>query len=107
MADNSQSGLAHVVFFTLKDRSEQARAALISACRKYLTDHPGTIHFSAGVRAEAYTRDVNDQSFDVALVLVFESQAAHDRYQEAPRHKEFIAEQKANWAQVRVFDAKV
>jgi hypothetical protein len=46
-------------------------------------------------------------SFDVALVLVFESQAAHDRYQEAPRHNQFIAEQSANWAQVRVFDALV
>jgi len=43
----------------------------------------------------------------VALVLVFASEADHDRYQEAPRHKEFVAEQSGNWAQVRVFDALV
>jgi hypothetical protein len=100
-------GLAHLVFFTLKDRTPPAREALVAACRKYLSDHPGTVHFSAGPRAEGYARPVNDQAFDVALVVVFDSQAAHDAYQAAPRHKEFIAEQSPNWAQVRVFDALV
>jgi hypothetical protein len=86
----STPGLAHVVFFTLKDSSPESRDRLVAACHKYLTDHPGTVHFSAGLRAEAYTRPVNDQNFDVALVLVFATQADHDRYQEAPRHIEFI-----------------
>ncbi len=105
MSATPQSGLAHVVFFTLKDRSPAARDALVAACRKYLTDHPGTVHFSAGLRAEAYARPVNDAEFDVALVVVFDSAAAHDQYQAAPRHKQFIAEQSGNWAKVRVFDA--
>jgi hypothetical protein len=104
---SSPSGLAHVVFFTLKDRSSAARDSLVAACHRYLTNHPGTLHFSAGPRAESYHRPVNDQNYDVALVLVFESEADHDRYQEAPRHKEFVAEQSSNWAQVRVFDALV
>jgi heme-degrading monooxygenase HmoA len=98
-------GLAHLVFFTLKDKSPEARDALVAACHKYLTDHPGVVHFSAGTRAEQYQRPVNDQEFDVALVVVFASEADHDRYQEAPRHKQFIAEQRDNWAEVRVFDA--
>jgi hypothetical protein len=100
-------GLAHLVFFTLKDRTPTAREALVAACRKYLTGHPGEVHFSAGVRAEGYARAVNDKDFDVALILVFQSAADHDRYQEAPRHKEFIAEQSGNWASFRVFDATV
>src|SRR5687767_9463590 len=100
-------GLAHLVFFTLKDRSPEARDALIAACHRYLTDHPGIVHFSAGSRAEAYERAVNDREFDVALVLVFKAAADHDRYQEAPRHKQFVAEQSGNWAAVRVFDALV
>jgi hypothetical protein len=100
-----QRGLAHLVFFTLKDQSAEARDALVAACHKYLSDHSGTLHFSAGARAEQYTRAVNDQEFDVALALVFASEADHDRYQEAPRHKQFIAEQSPNWASVRVFDA--
>jgi hypothetical protein len=47
------------------------------------------------------------RDFDVSLHLVFTNQAAHDAYQDAPRHFDFIAEQKANWATVRVFDAVV
>ena len=97
--------LAHVVFFTLKDPSPASREAFIAACDKYLTDHPGTVHYSAGVREPSYQRPVNDQEFDVALVVVFESKQAHDDYQVAPRHKEFIAEQSVNWSKVRVFDA--
>jgi hypothetical protein len=104
---HTPAGLAHVVFFTLKNRSESARDALVAACRKYLTDHPGTVHFSAGPRGTAYVRPVNDQEFDVALVLVFATEADHERYQSAPRHREFVAEQSGNWAQVRVFDALV
>ena len=35
------------------------------------------------------------------------TRTAHDAYQVAPRHIQFIEENKANWAQVRVFDADV
>jgi hypothetical protein len=97
--------LIHAVYFALRDRSPQACDALVAACREYLTNHPGTVHFSAGLRGEAYSRPVNDQEFDVALVLVFQSEADHDRYQSAPRHRRFVEEQSPNWAQVRVFDA--
>jgi hypothetical protein len=102
---HSKTGLAHAVFFTLKDPTPAAREALVAACDKYLTDHPGVIHYSAGIRETSYQRPVNDQEFDVALVVVFDSKQAHDDYQVAPRHKEFIAEQSPNWAKVRVFDA--
>jgi Stress responsive A/B Barrel Domain len=50
---------------------------------------------------------VNDKDFDVALHIVFSDNAAHDKYQDAERHKQFIAEQKANWKSVRVFDSLV
>jgi hypothetical protein len=106
-SSKENKGLAHLVFFTLKEQTPEAREGLVSACHKYLTNHPGTVHFSAGVRGEGYTRPVNDKAFDVALVLVFETEADHERYQEAPRHKEFVAEQAGNWALVRVFDALV
>lgn len=107
MAQDSHAGLLHAVFFTLKERTPEACAALTSACHKYLTDHPGTVHFSAGPRAGEFVRPVNDQAFDVALVLVFATSEDHDRYQADPRHKQFIAEQSPGWAQVRVFDAAV
>ena len=99
--------LAHNVFFSLKDNSPAARQKLLDACHKYLATHPGTVFFAAGVLADALKREVNDRDFDVGLHLVFSDQAAHDRYQDAPAHHQFIAENKDNWKKVRVFDSVV
>ena len=60
-----------------------------------------------GVLAEEFQRDVNDRDFDVALNLVFENKAAHDKYQEHPRHTKFIEENRDTWAKVRVFDSYI
>jgi Stress responsive A/B Barrel Domain len=106
-ADERTKGpmLAHMVFFTLKDRTPQNRERLVAACKKYLNGHPGTVYFSAGSRAEEFDREVNDREFDVALHLVFKDKAAHDLYQDHPRHIDFINENKDSWAKVRVFDS--
>lgn len=101
------SRLAHIVFFELEDASEASIDALIADCKKYLSGHEGTLWFSAGPRAPEMDRDVNDQSFDVALHIVFADQAAHDAYQTAARHLEFIENNRANWKSVRVFDSSV
>ncbi len=99
--------LAHNVFFTLKDRSPEAKRALVEGCKAHLSDHPGTVFYACGLLEESMKRDVNDREFDVALHLIFESIAAHDTYQSAPRHDEFIAKFQGNWAKVRVFDSTV
>jgi hypothetical protein len=105
--NNPQPMLSHDVFFKLKDSSDTAKQALVDACQKYLTGHPGTVWFSAGVLAPEFDRPVNDRDFDVALQIVFASKAAHDQYQSAPRHEQFIQEHRANWESVRVFDSWV
>ena len=99
--------LAHDVYFSLNDASPDAKAALVAACRTYLTGHEGELSFSAGVLAAELNRSVNDRDFDVALHIVFASKAAHDKYQDAPRHKQFIEENQKNWKKVRVFDSLV
>ena len=99
--------LAHIVFFQLTDHSAQACQRLVDACHTHLQDHPGTVHFSAGTRAQQFQRDVNDRDYHVGLHLIFESEQAHDQYQASPRHLQFIAENKDNWARVRVFDTDV
>jgi quinol monooxygenase YgiN len=110
MADNGNSAteqpFAHIVFFTLKDDSAAAQQQLLQACHEYLTGHPGTVYYSVGTLADA-NRPVNDRAFHVALHLVFASRAAHDAYQDAERHHRFIAENRDNWAQVRIFDSDV
>jgi hypothetical protein len=103
----SETVLAHDVYFSLNDATPKARAELVAACKKYLTGHEGAVFFSVGTLAAELDRPVNDRDFDVALHVYFKDRAAHDRYQEAPRHKQFIAEQQANWKKVRVFDSTV
>jgi hypothetical protein len=99
--------LSHAVYFTLKNRTPEAAAKLVASCQRHLTGHPGTVFFSAGTCAAEYDREVNDRDYDVALTIVFESHAAHDVYQTAPRHEQFIAENATDWAKVRVFDANL
>jgi hypothetical protein len=106
-AQDESRALSHDVYFSLNDASPGARAELVAACRKYLTGHEGVRHFSVGVVASELARPVNDRDFEVALHILFDSKAAHDKYQDAPRHKEFIAEQQKNWKKVRVFDSYV
>ncbi|MCR4412101.1 MAG: Dabb family protein [Thermoguttaceae bacterium] len=99
--------LAHSVLFTLKDNSDEAKKRLVASCKKYLTDHRGTVFFAAGTRATDIRWPVSDQRFDVALLLVFQNKAAHDEYQDSPRHQQFLEENEANWAEIRVLDAYV
>ncbi|MEX0867791.1 MAG: Dabb family protein, partial [Pirellulales bacterium] len=97
--------IAHMVYFTLTDNSQAECARLIAACKTYLFDHPGVVYFSTGVRSEDFARDVNDLEYDVHLTVVFQNKAAHDAYQIAPAHEQFIQECKGNWERVRVFDS--
>src|SRR5262245_10081081 len=99
--------LAHDVYFALNDPSPKASADLVAACKKYLTGHEGTVYFAVGTLPPDPARPVNDRHFDVAPHIYFKNKAAHDKYQEAPRHKQFIAENQATWKKVRVFDSTV
>lgn len=98
--------LAHHVFFTLKHRSDEAADALVASCQKYLDDHEGVVDFAVGRREPDYQRPVN-QDYDVSLHVIFRDRAAHDAYQQAPRHLQFIEENKDTWAEVRVFDSNL
>lgn len=106
-AGGKEQLLAHMVYFSLKDNSPAAKEKLVAACRKYLTKHPGEVFFAAGTLATDLKREVNDLDFDVALHIVFKDKAAHDQYQVAERHEQFIKENKDNWKKVRVFDSYV
>ncbi|HJT77517.1 MAG TPA: Dabb family protein [Gemmataceae bacterium] len=99
--------LAHNVYFSLRDRSTESVRQMVEACKKHLAGHPGTLFFAAGTLAQELARPVNDRDFDVALHLVFANQAAHDEYQKSARHQQFIDENRAGWARVRVFDSLV
>jgi hypothetical protein len=97
--------LVHNVYFALKENNPQTRSRLLDACRKYLSSHPGIVFFSCGTLADQLKRPVNDRDFDVSLHVIFENQAAHDRYQVAPQHVQFVEENRDGWTKVRVFDS--
>jgi len=104
MSDTARR-LAHMVYFTLKDRSAAGVERQLAACRKYLTDHAGVVFLGLGTRTPDLLREVNDKEYDVGVHVIFESRVAHDQYQVHPRHVQFIEESKPHWAKVRVFDA--
>lgn len=106
-AEPGERMVSHDVYFALNDNSPQAKERLVAACKKYLSDHPGTVWFAAGPLAADIKGGMNDQDFDVALHLVFENKAALDRYAKAEKHLKFIEENKADWKKVRVLDSYV
>ena len=103
MSENP-TAMTHSVFFSLKDNSAEKCQALVDDCYRLLTRPEGLICLHAGVRDQEMDRPVNDQDFDVALITVFESRAAHDAYQTHPDHKDFLERNKENWSAGRVFD---
>ena len=99
--------LAHNVFFTLKDKSDESVATFVETARHYLAGHDGVAFFAVGGLNNELDRPVNDQDFQVALHVVFDDKAAHDVYQVHERHLEFIDKNKERWEKVRVFDSDV
>jgi hypothetical protein len=97
--------VVHDVFFTLNDPTPENRERLAREGNTYLKGHAGMESFTAGVRVEEMKRDVNDTGWDVSMHSVFVDTESHDAYQNAPRHMEFVARNKAGWKQVRVFDS--
>ena len=99
--------ISHMVYFKLNDSSETQIEHMISEMKKYLDDHPGLEFFACGRLNTELARPVNDHDFDVSLHTVFADRKAHDDYQVAPRHVEFIENNKDSWKTVRVFDSNL
>lgn len=103
----SEQQQSHIVFFRLKESTHESREKLVAACDKYLSGHRGVVYYAPGIVADDMQRDVNVRDFDVSLHVVFANKAAHDRYQTAPRHLQFVKENQSSWESVRVFDSYV
>jgi hypothetical protein len=101
----SDPKLAHMVFFELKDRSQEVREKLIASCEKYLGGHEGAEYFSVGTRAMDVDEPVSVKDFDVALHVVFATKEAKAKYLESDRHRKFVEENGPLFGKVRVFDS--
>lgn len=80
---------SHVVIFWTKPELPNGADDLVAGAEKYLRPIPGVLHFHIGRMVKSH-RDVVDQSYQVALNLVFENKQQQDDYQVHPLHLEFV-----------------
>ena len=104
-AQDDGKELAHMVFFTLKDRSEESRQRFVDSCHGHLADIEGSTYFSVGTIAEDVEEPVSVKDFDVALHVVFRDKATKEAYLVHPQHVRFVEENRPHFAKVRVFDS--
>jgi len=80
---------SHVVIFWTDPANPKAADELIAGAEKYLKPIPGALHYHIGKMVGSH-RPVVDQSYQVALNLVFPNKKAQDDYQVHPLHIEFV-----------------
>jgi len=80
---------SHVVIFWTDPDNPAAADELIAGADKFLKPIPGALHFHVGKMAASH-RPVVDQSYQVALSIVFPDKKAEHDYQTHPRHIEFV-----------------
>jgi len=80
---------SHIVIFWTDPAIATAADELIAGANQYLKPLPGVLHFHVGKMASSH-RPVVDQTYQVALNLVFTDKKTQDDYQLHPRHIEFV-----------------
>lgn len=80
---------SHIVIFWTDPANPKAADELIAGANEYLKPIPGVLHFHVGRMAKSH-RPVVDQTYQVALNLVFPDKATQDAYQTHPLHIEFV-----------------
>jgi len=95
---------SHVVIFWTDPKKPQAADTLLAGAQTYLKQPPGILHFHVGRMVSSH-RPVVDQSYQVALNIVFKDKQTQDNYQNHPAHLEFVEKVfKPNCVKVVVYD---
>src|SRR5437899_10256903 len=85
----TESMFSHIVIFWIDPGNPKAADDLIAGANKYLKSIPGILHFHVGKMVPSH-RPVVDQSYQVALNVVFADKKSQDDYQVHPLHIEFV-----------------
>ena len=80
---------SHIVIFWTDPTIPTAANELIAGAEKYLRPIPGVLSFHVGRMATSH-RPVVDQTYQVALNLLFPNKKTQDDYQAHPMHIEFV-----------------
>jgi hypothetical protein len=81
----------HVILFWLNDPGDQSIIELISNSSISFTEIPGVQEVVVGTTFPS-DRDIVDDSFDVAAILIFENEQAYRNYLTHPQHLKAIKE---------------
>ena len=80
---------SHVVIFWTSPENPNAATALLAGANQYLKPIPGVVAFHIGKMVPSH-RPVVDQTYQVALNVIFTDKKAQDDYQVHPLHVEFV-----------------
>ena len=80
---------SHVVIFWTDPNNPKAADELIAGANKCLKPIPGSLHYHIGKMTPSH-RAVVEQSYQVALNLIFPDKKTQDDYQTHPLHVEFV-----------------
>lgn len=103
-SQNVVAGFSHIVLFWTDPGQPAAADELVAGAERYLRGIPGIVQFHVGKMVSS-PRAVVDQTYQVGLNVVFNTQAEHDAYQVHPQHLEFVERVlKRTCQKVRVYD---
>ncbi|HEY9509508.1 MAG TPA: Dabb family protein [Verrucomicrobiae bacterium] len=80
---------SHVVIFWTDPAESSAAEEVVAGAEKFLKPIPGVLQFHVGKMAASH-RPVVDQTYQVALNLIFADKKTQDEYQVHPLHLEFV-----------------
>ena len=80
---------SHVVIFWTDPANPKGADELIAGANTYLKPIPGVLHYHIGKMVPSH-RPVVDQTYQVAMNLVFSDKRTQDDYQVHPKHIEFV-----------------
>jgi hypothetical protein len=94
----------HAVYFWLRpDLTDDERARFAANLQTLATIPSKGCYIGTPSSTD---RPVIDRTYTWALVLLFADLAEHDAYQVHPVHQQFVAENKALWASVKIYDSE-
>ena len=95
---------SHVVIFWADPKNPQAADQLLAGAEKFLKPIPGILQLHVGRMVPSH-RPVVEQSYQVAVNLIFADKKAQDDYQVHPLHVEFVEKcLKPNCTKVVIYD---
>jgi len=97
--------LIHSVYFWLKPELTAAQRADFRRGLETLAGVKSLESIHIGSPAPIAPRPVVDSSYSFALTCVFRDVAGHDAYQTDPLHQAFLANFRASWTKVQIYDA--